>query len=73
LAAALPLGSEKPLRFQLPHQGIGLAGEGRWPGFAEAWRNLGATHLGINTMNAGLNAPQAHIDALRRVKEVIGL
>ena len=54
-----------------PQLGLGLAGEGRWPGFVEAWRNLGATHLGINTMNAGLSSPQAHIDALRRVKEVV--
>ncbi|MCB9452168.1 MAG: LLM class F420-dependent oxidoreductase [Anaerolineaceae bacterium] len=30
------------------------------------WRGLGATHLGINTMGAGLASPQAHIDAIRR-------
>lgn len=36
-----------------------------------AWRKLGATHLSFNTMKAGLSSPGAHIDAIRRFKEVI--
>ena len=32
----------------------------------EGWRDLGATHVSFNTMNAGLTSPQAHIDAIRR-------
>lgn len=55
-----------------PQMGLAFAKEERWPGFVQAWREIGATHLGVNTMNAGLNGPQAHIDALRRVKEVVG-
>ncbi len=43
-----------------------------WTTYADGWRELGATHLGINTMNAGLASPQAHIDALRKVKETLG-
>ncbi len=43
-----------------------------WATYAEGWRNLGATHLGINTMGAGLTSPQAHIDMLRQVKETLG-
>ena len=43
-----------------------------WARQAEGWRKLGATHLGVNTMKAGLESPQAHIDAIRRFKEAVG-
>ena len=56
--------------------------EGRLPisqGSAEAWvkeitqwKKLGATHLTINTMKAGLTTPADHIDAIRRFKEATG-
>lgn len=42
-----------------------------WVRTVETWRALGATHLGVNTMNAGLSSPQAHIDAIRRFKEAV--
>ncbi len=45
--------------------------ESEWYAYATAWRDLGATHLGINTMGAGLQAPTAHVDALRRVKSIL--
>lgn len=51
--------------------GIGQTPESQWRAVADGWRALGATHLGINTMGAGLASPQAHIDALRRVKETL--
>jgi len=38
----------------------------------EAWRELGATHVSLNTMRAGLSSPDAHIDAMRRFKEELG-
>jgi probable F420-dependent oxidoreductase len=38
----------------------------RWARFAEGWRTLGATHLAIATMNAGLATPDDHIEAARR-------
>lgn len=47
--------------------------EEQWATYADGWRSLGATHLGVNTMGAGLTSPQAHIDTLRRVKERIGV
>lgn len=47
--------------------------EDQWATYADGWRSLGATHLGVNTMGAGLTSPQAHIDMLRRVKERIGV
>ncbi len=43
-----------------------------WKRTAEAWRELGATHLSVNTMNAGLESPQAHIEAIERFREVMG-
>jgi len=35
-----------------------------WHKAAEEWRALGATHLSINTMNAGLRGPDAHVKRL---------
>ena len=35
-----------------------------------AWLDLGATHLDVSTMGAGLKTPQQHIEAIRRFKEV---
>jgi probable F420-dependent oxidoreductase len=45
--------------------------ESDWAAFAESWRALGATHLCVETMDAGLTSPQDHIDALRRVKQAL--
>ena len=42
-----------------------------WAGEIEAWKNLGATHVTINTMKAGLASPADHIEAIRRVKAII--
>jgi probable F420-dependent oxidoreductase len=39
-----------------------------WRAELQSWESLGATHLAINTMNAGLTSPTAHLEALRRVK-----
>jgi probable F420-dependent oxidoreductase len=45
--------------------------EDGWKRFAEDWRNLGATHLTINTMGNGFTSVQQHLDALRRVKAAL--
>lgn len=42
-----------------------------WRRAAEEWRALGATHLSVATMRAGLATPDAHLDAVRRVKEAL--
>ena len=36
---------------------------------ARAWEDAGATHLTLNTMNAGLQTPQQHIDAVAAFAE----
>ena len=43
-----------------------------WQEQAEVWEDMGATHISGNTMRAGLNTPQDHINAIQQFKEVIG-
>jgi len=47
--------------------------EAGWKRFAEGWRQLGATHLCVNTMGLGLASPAAHIATLQRVKASLDL
>lgn len=51
---------------------LGRVPESGWLEYVAAWRDLGATHLSINTMDYRLGSPQEHIDALRHAKAVIG-
>jgi probable F420-dependent oxidoreductase len=46
-------------------------GEEKWATLAAAWRSLGATHLSVDTIGASLTSLDAHIDALRKIKEVL--
>jgi probable F420-dependent oxidoreductase len=43
-----------------------------WVRQTEGWKELGATHISINTMDAGFKSLDDHIDAIRRYKEAIG-
>ncbi|HEX9438869.1 MAG TPA: LLM class F420-dependent oxidoreductase [Roseiflexaceae bacterium] len=52
---------------------LGQVPDAGWAAFADGWRALGATHLSVNTMGMGLASPQAHIDALRRAKDALGV
>jgi hypothetical protein len=40
-----------------------------WHEQIQAWKEVGSTHLSVNTMNAALSNPAAHIDAIRRFRE----
>ena len=40
-----------------------------WVKELEAWKKLGATHVSLNTMKAGLTSPVAHIEAIRRFQK----
>ena len=42
-----------------------------WRRRVEAWRALGATHLAVDTMRAGFQTPQAHMEAIRSFREVL--
>ena len=35
------------------------------------WRRVGASHLSVDTAGAGLRGADAHIDRLRRVREIL--
>jgi hypothetical protein len=37
----------------------------------EKWRALGATHVALSTMRAGLPSPEAHIEAIQRLRQVL--
>ncbi|MFN8526222.1 MAG: LLM class F420-dependent oxidoreductase [Chloroflexota bacterium] len=45
----------------------GVDGPDEWRKAAEEWRDLGATHLTVNTMNGGLKGPDEHIKRIREV------
>ncbi len=45
--------------------------EAEWAEEVQRWRDLGATHLGLNTMGSGFGSVQAHLDALARFMTVI--
>ena len=47
-------------------------GRDNWRETLEGWRELGASHMSVNTMNAGIESPQGHIDAIRRFMEEVG-
>jgi probable F420-dependent oxidoreductase len=47
------------------------AGPEDWRDQVGRWRALGATHLSLDTMRAGLPNPEAHIDAIRRFHDAV--
>jgi len=44
-----------------------------WQADIDFWRSVDASHLTVNTMDAGLRGADAHIEAMRRVKESVDL
>jgi probable F420-dependent oxidoreductase len=44
--------------------------EDQWSAALDGWRDLGATHLSVNTMNAKLASPRDHIDAITSFMDV---
>ena len=46
---------------------LGAVPEQDWRAYADGWRDLGATHLGVNTMKMGLSRPEEHAQVLRDV------
>jgi probable F420-dependent oxidoreductase len=49
--------------------GYGQGSMDAWLRDLQAWKDLGATHVSLNTMRAGLSSPAAHIEAIRRFRE----
>jgi probable F420-dependent oxidoreductase len=50
--------------------GYGQGSPAAWMKDLQAWQDLGATHVGFNTMKAGLNSA-AHIEAIRRFSAAV--
>ena len=42
-----------------------------WVARAVDWREMGATHVSINTMRAGLKGADDHIKAIQQFKDVV--
>jgi len=51
----------------------GEGGAGTLADHAGRWQKMGATHLSVNTMGAGLDSVDAHLEALTTAAEVLGL
>lgn len=45
-------------------------GENAWPGDIAAWRDAGGSHISVVTMGAGFTTVDAHIDAIRRWRNI---
>jgi probable F420-dependent oxidoreductase len=44
-----------------------------WRSHLEGWRELGATHLCLNTMGGGLTSPDKHLSLIRRAAAELGV
>jgi probable F420-dependent oxidoreductase len=51
---------------------VGRVPQEEWIEQTEAWHSLGATHISVNTMNAGLRSPEEHIETIQHYKEALG-
>jgi probable F420-dependent oxidoreductase len=56
-------------RIVIGHSLESKAAQESWLKQIEAWQELGATHVTVNTMKAGLATPTAHIEAIRRFRD----
>ena len=54
-----------------PWISIGGLDKDEWHRRVGAWRELGASHVAVDTMRAGCDSPQAHIDAIRSFRDVL--
>lgn len=50
---------------------IGKRSADEWAKDVRAWQEIGATHVSVNTMKAGLTSPTAHIEAIKRFREAV--
>ncbi|MBK8900808.1 MAG: LLM class F420-dependent oxidoreductase [Anaerolineaceae bacterium] len=48
-------------------------GPDAWQSYLTGWRDAGATHISFNTMGAGFDTPQKHLQAIENFAQTIGL
>jgi probable F420-dependent oxidoreductase len=56
-----------------PQLSVGRVPEAERARYVQSWRDLGATHLCVNTMGAGFTSPAQHLAALERVARDLGV
>jgi probable F420-dependent oxidoreductase len=56
-----------------PQLSVARVPEAEWEAYVAGWRALGATHLCVNTMGAGLASLDEHVAMLERVKTRLGM
>ncbi len=56
-----------------PRLNMNLVSQEGWTNFIRSWEVLEATHLTVNTMGCGFDTTTAHIQALRRFAETVGM
>ena len=59
--------AEIGIEAMIPHRG---RSEDKIASDIAGWRDLGATHISINTMNSGMKSPQDHMDAITAFAEI---
>ena len=73
IRAELEAAGRDPARFGIEPQARIAGGDpDRWRRHSEGWRALGATHISVVTMGAGLAGPDAHLKAAREWRDAIG-
>jgi probable F420-dependent oxidoreductase len=56
-----------------PQLNVGQRTPDDWRWFVDGWKDLGATHVALNTMRNGYETPQQHLDALERAARELGV
>ncbi len=56
-----------------PRLNMNVIGQDDWANFVHEWKELGATHMAVNTMGCGFDSVPAHLQALKQFAETIGL
>ncbi len=51
----------------------GAGDPAEWQRLIQDWQAVGATHAALQTTDCGFTTPQAHLEALRRFAEAVGL
>jgi probable F420-dependent oxidoreductase len=46
--------------------------ESEWEGYLQTWREMGATHAAMNTMDAGYTSLDEHLATLKKFKAMVG-
>ena len=55
-----------------PQLTVSVTPEREWERYVNNWRELGATHLCVNTMGMRFSSVEQHLAVLRRMKDVLG-